>query len=412
MRFSKRPLLPMSRAWLLPEHVADVLPAEARRVELLRRRLLDLAAAHGFELVIPPLVEHVDSLLSGTAGELDLKTFKLVDQISGRQLGIRADITPQAARIDAHLLNREGVVRLCYCGSVLHARPVGPTARRELLQFGAEVFGHAGLEADLEVQQLALEGVAASGAGGLVVDLADARILRGVLAGVALDAPALEQLAQALAAKDAPRVQALAKGLPPETGRGLVAMLQLYGGRDVLEHARARLPARPLIRQALDDLDWLAAHLQRAFGDSLRVGFDLADMGGYAYYSGPRFAVYGAGFPDALARGGRYDEVGAVFGRNRPAVGFSLDVLALAAHAPNRPAATAIRAPWSEEPNLREAVRGLRDRGEIVVYALPGAPDGAASHDFDRELLRVGDRWVVSAIDVPHAPLATMDTPS
>jgi ATP phosphoribosyltransferase regulatory subunit len=412
MRFSKRPLLPMSRAWLLPEHVADVLPAEARRVELLRRRLLDLATAQGFELVLPPLVEHVDSLLSGTAGELDLKTFKLVDQISGRQLGVRADITPQAARIDAHLLNREGVVRLCYCGSVLHARPVGPSARRELLQFGAEVFGHAGLEADLEVQQLAVEGVAASGAGGLVVDLADARILRAVLAGVVLDASALQQVAQALAAKDAPRVQALARDLPDEAEQGLVAMLQLYGGREVLGRARERLPQRPLVRQALDDLDWLATHLQRAFGESLRVGFDLADMGGYAYYSGPRFAVYGSGFPDALARGGRYDEVGAVFGRNRPAVGFSLDVLALAAHAPDRPAALAIHAPWGEEPSLREAVRILRERGEIVVYALPGAPHDSASHEFDRELVRVGDRWVVRAIDPRLACLATMDTPS
>ncbi len=402
----------MSRAWLLPEHVADVLPAEARRVELLRRRLLDLATAQGFELVLPPLVEHVDSLLSGTAGELDLKTFKLVDQISGRQLGVRADITPQAARIDAHLLNREGVVRLCYCGSVLHARPVGPSARRELLQFGAEVFGHAGLEADLEVQQLAVEGVAASGAVGLVVDLADARILRAVLAGVVLDTSALQQVAQALAAKDAPRVQALARDLPHEAGQGLVAMLQLYGGREVLGRARERLPQRPLVRQALDDLDWLATHLQRAFGESLRVGFDLADMGGYAYYSGPRFAVYGSGFPDALARGGRYDEVGAVFGRNRPAVGFSLDVLALAAHAPDRPAALAIHAPWGEEPSLREAVRILRERGEIVVYALPGAPQDSASHEFDRELVRVGDRWVVRAIDSGPASLATMDTPS
>lgn len=399
----------MSRAWLLPEHVADVLPAEARRVELLRRRLLDLAAAHGFELVMPPLVEHVESLLSGTAGELDLKTFKLVDQISGRQLGLRADITPQAARIDAHLLNREGVVRLCYCGSVLHARPVGPSARRELLQFGAEIFGHSGLEADLEVQQLALEGVAASGAEGLVVDLADARILRGVLAGVALDAAALRQLADALAAKDTPRIEALAASLPAEAAVGLRAMLHLYGGAEVLARAREQLPARAPIWQALDDLGWLAAHLQRAFGTGLRVGFDLADMGGYAYYSGPRFAVYGPGFPDALARGGRYDEVGSVFGRNRPAVGFSLDVLALAAHAPERPAVTAIRAVWGEETGLREAVRRLRDQGETVVYALPGASPGVASHAFDRELVSVADRWVVRAIEPGPLPSVRTD---
>ncbi|MFM7533828.1 MAG: ATP phosphoribosyltransferase regulatory subunit [Rubrivivax sp.] len=400
----------MSRAWLLPEHVADVLPAEARRVESLRRRLLDLAYSCGFELVIPPLVEHVESLLSGTAGELDLRTVKLVDQISGRTLGLRADITPQAARIDAHLLNREGVVRLCYCGSLLHARPVGPAARRELLQFGAEVFGHAGLEADLEVQQLALEGVAGSGTQGLVVDLADARVLRGVLAGAALDAQGLQQVAQALAAKDAPRLQALAAALPRESGQGLLALLHLYGGPQVLEQARACLPERALIRQALQDLEWLANQLQRNFGARVQVGFDLADMGGYAYYSGPRFAIYGTGFPDALARGGRYDEVGAIFGRNRPAVGFSLDVLALAAQAPAEGAPPAIRAAWADEPGLRDAVRNLRERGEVVVQDLPGAPAEAASHTFDRELIRVGERWVVRAIEPRPALHETKET--
>ncbi len=391
----------MSRAWLLPEHVADVLPAEASRVESLRRRLLDLAARHGFELVMPPLLEHVDSLLSGTAGELDLRTFKLVDQLSGRQLGLRADITPQAARIDAHLLNREGVVRLCYCGPVLHARPVASQARRELLQFGAEIFGYAGLEADLEVHQLAVEAVACSGAAGLVVDLADARILRGVLAGAMLDATSLQELAHALSAKDGPRVRELSSSLPAEVAQALQVLLGLYGGTEVLERARQLLPARPLIHHALDDLRRLAEHLRSTFGSVLRVGFDLADTGGYAYYSGPRFSVYGAGFPDALARGGRYDEVGAVFGRNRPAVGFSLDVLALAARADDLPATPAILARWSEEPGLHEAVRRLREQGETVVYDLPGtASAGAAPSHFDRELVRVGERWAVRALDV------------
>jgi ATP phosphoribosyltransferase regulatory subunit len=397
----KAAVFSMSRAWLLPEHVADVLPAEASRVESLRRRLLDLAARHGFELVMPPLLEHMDSLLSGTAGELDLRTFRLVDQLSGRQLGLRADITPQAARIDAHLLNRDGVVRLCYCGPVLHARPVASQARRELLQFGAEIFGHAGIEADLEVHQLALEVVACSGAAGLVVDLADARILRGVLAGALLDAAALQELAHALSAKDSPRVQQLSSGLPADTARALQVLLGLYGGFEVLDRAHQELPARPLIHQALRDLRRLAEHLCSTFGAALRVGFDLADAGGYAYYSGPRFSVYGAGFPDSLARGGRYDEVGAVFGRNRPAVGFSLDVLALAGRADDLPTAPAIRAAWSDEPGLHEAVRRLREQGEKVVYDLPGASAaGGALPPCDRELVRVGERWAIQALGV------------
>ena len=178
----------MSRAWLLPEHIADILPAQAARVEQVRRQLLDQAGRRGFELVIPPLLEHLDSLLSGTGRELELQTFTLVDQLSGRLLGLRADTTPQAARIDAHLLNRAGVTRLCYCGPVVHTRPAGPGASREPLQFGAEIFGHAGLEAEMEVLDLALDAVGEVGVAPPVVDLADARILRGVLAGVPLDA--------------------------------------------------------------------------------------------------------------------------------------------------------------------------------------------------------------------------------
>ncbi|MFZ4649678.1 MAG: ATP phosphoribosyltransferase regulatory subunit [Rubrivivax sp.] len=397
----------MSRAWLLPEHLADALPAEARRMETLRRSLLDLAARHGFEHVVPPLLEHLDSLLSGTAGELDLHTFKLVDQLSGRTLGLRADTTPQAARIDAHLLNRPGVTRLCYCGPVLHARPEGATASRELLQFGAEIFGHPGLQADLEVQELALDGVAQAVAGPLLIDLADARILRGVLGGLQLDASLLGELVAALSAKDAPRLESLTSGLPDAARLALVELARLYGGPEVIERARSVLPHAPLIVQALDDLTWLAAHLHAAF-PTLRVGFDLADMGGYAYYSGTRFAIYAAGCRAALARGGRYDEVGSVFGRNRPAAGFSLDVRALAAHMREVGAAAAIRATWSEEPQLREAVRRLREAGESVIYLLPGQDTESGAPACDRELICTGGRWVVRALDactaVDHTP--------
>jgi ATP phosphoribosyltransferase regulatory subunit len=384
----------MLSAWLLPEHIADVLPAEAARIEQLRRSLLDRARCCGFELVIPPLLEHLESLLSGTGRELDLRTFKLVDQLSGRTLGLRGDTTPQAARIDAHLLNREGVTRLCYCGPVLHTRPQGLRASREPLQFGAEIFGHAGLEADLEAQELALDAVRSAGVRKLVIDLADARVLRGVLAGVPLDAARLQDLVQALSEKDGPALDALAHGAPEAARRALRSLLGLYGGHEVLAEAARVLPDRSLIRQALDDLAWLASHL-RAADPELQVGFDLSDMSGYAYYSGPRFALYGAGWSDALARGGRYDEVGAIFGRNRPAVGFSLDLKALAEVGRLPAKVGAILAPWSEDAALRAVVRRLREDGEVVVFVLPGHDQQGQAVACDRELVSVGGRWVV-----------------
>jgi ATP phosphoribosyltransferase regulatory subunit len=391
----------MSRAWLLPEQIADVLPSQARRVEELRRALIDRARGYGYELVQPPLVEHLESLLSGTGAELDLKTFKLVDQLSGRMLGVRADMTPQVARIDAHLLNREGVTRLAYCGSVLHARADGALSSRELLQFGAEVYGHAGLEADLEVIDLALdavvETVGSAGITEVMLDLGDARVLRALLAGAAFDAPRLTELATVLSRKDAAALAALSQPLAPEARAGLLALLRLYGGAEVIEAARQALPQREPIRRALDDLAWLAAHVQQAH-PQVRIGFDLADLSGYAYYSGPRFAVYARGSNAALSRGGRYDEVGAVFGRNRPAVGFSADVRELAAAAPGEGAHAAIRAPWSQSAELREAVRRLRAQGHTVVCALPGHEQETQEYDCDRELVQAAGQWVVKAL--------------
>ena len=393
----------MLSAWLLPEHIADVLPAQARRVEHLRRALLDRALAYGFELVMPPLLEHLESLLSGTGRELDLKTFKLVDQLSGRMLGLRADTTPQAARIDAHLLNRDGVTRLCYCGAVLHTLPAGPSATREPLQFGAEIFGHAGLEADLEAAELALDCLQLACVGPLVIDLADARVLRGVLAGVALDATQLQSVVLALSEKDASALDVLTCDLPAAARNGLRALLRLYGGDEVIAAARRELPSGPLVSAALDQLQWLAAHLRTAV-PQLKIGFDLSDMSGYAYYSGLRFAVYGAGSSDALARGGRYDEVGAIFGRNRPAAGFSLDLKALAEVAGPSSAPPAIRAPWGEDPALRAAVRRLRDDGETVLAMLPGHEFEAQAYVCDRELVHVDGHWVLRALGAASLP--------
>ncbi len=387
----------MSSAWLLPEHIADVLPAQARRLEELRRSLLAMASSYGFEQVMPPLLEHLESLLTGTGRELDLRTFKLVDQLDGRSLGVRADCTPQVARIDAHLLNRSGVTRLCYCGPVLHTLPQGPLATREPLQLGAEIYGHGGLEADLEVLDLALDGLHAAGLRELVLDLADARIVRGVLDGLALPGSVLDAVVAALAGKNAAELARLARGFPAGVQAGLLALPRLYGDVAVLEQARRELPAHPQIAAALDDLGWLASHLAHSHPE-VRIGFDLADMGGYSYYSGARFAVYAPGVADALLRGGRYDEVGAVFGRNRPAVGFSTDLKMLVASASPPPRRMAVRAPWRDDAALRAAIRRLRSQGDTVVCILPGHDHEGEEFDCDRELFAVDGQWALRAL--------------
>jgi ATP phosphoribosyltransferase regulatory subunit len=388
----------MVSAWLLPEHIADVLPAQARQVERMRRTLLDVAGGYGYELVIPPLIEHLESLLSGTGRELDLRTFKLVDQLSGRTVGMRADSTPQVARIDAHLLNRDSVTRLCYCGPLLHTLPSGLHGTREPLQFGAEIFGHPGLEADLEVIDLALDCAQAVGLQTPTLDMSDARIVRGLLAGAPIDVSRIHALVEALAAKDLALVSELSADLPSETRDGLHGLLRMYGGDEVLSVAEELLPKRPLISAALRDLRLLARHVREAYPE-VRVGYDLADVGGYSYYSGARFAIYAAGSSDALLRGGRYDEVGAVFGRSRPAVGFSVvDLKELAERAPVGRPTPVIRAPWSEDPGLRAAVRQLRQQGESVVCLLPGHDLDGAGFDCDRELVLTGSTWTVRTL--------------
>ncbi len=380
-------------AWVLPDHIADVLPSEARHIEELRRELLDMARCYGYELVIPPLLEHLESLLSGAASALDLQTFKLVDQLSGRMLGLRADSTPQVARIDAHLLNRRGVTRLCYCGPVLHTRPGGPHATREPLQLGAEIYGHAGLEADLEVLSLALAGLSAVKAQALAVDMADARIVRALTSGMALSATGLSQIHAALAAKDLSELKVLTRDAPAASRRGLLALPLLYGGAEVLTEAEKLLPPGPLIAQALAELRWLAHRVE-----GVRVSFDLADLRGYAYYSGATFSIYARGGSDALVRGGRYDEVGAVFGRNRPAAGFSLDLKALVGVLAPRPLRAAIRSPWRDAGALRSAIAALRAQGETVVCALPGHDHEEDEFHCDRELVEFAGSWQVQTI--------------
>jgi len=380
-------------AWVLPDHIADVLPSEARHIEELRRDLLDMARCYGYELVMPPLLEHLASLLTGTGQALNLQTFKLVDQLSGRSMGLRADTTPQVARIDAHLLNRRGVARLCYCGPVVHTRPASPHATREPLQFGAEIYGHAGLEADLEALQLALDCLKAARLPSFTVDMADVRIVSALLADVSLDAETRTQVHAALAAKDVTTLTQLTRDFPTASRQGLLALLDLYGDVSVLDKAEKVLPRLPAVRESLSNLKWLASQL-----DGTPLSFDLADLRGYAYYSGVRFAVYAEGVSDALLRGGRYDEVGAVFGRKRPAVGFSLDLKTLVGAVAARPLRAAIRAPWGESPALRQAIARLRGQGETVVCVLPGHESEIDEFQCDRELTEVAGQWVVSAI--------------
>ena len=380
-------------AWVLPDHIADVLPSEARHIEELRRDLLDTARGYGYELVMPPLIEHLESLLTGTGEALGLQTFKLVDQLSGRSLGLRADTTPQVARIDAHLLNRQGVTRLCYCGPVLHTRPSRPHATREPLQLGAEIFGHAGHEADLEVLTLALDCLHAARVQDVSVDLADARILRNLLEGVELPGQEMALLQESLAAKDVSSLRQVAALLPEPLRAPLLALPGLYGGVEVLDQAAQVFANVPRILPILDELRWLAQQLV-----GVGVTFDLADMRGYAYYSGARFSIYAPGASDALVRGGRYDEVGAVFGRMRPAVGFSLDLRELVEVLPVRPLKGAIRAPWGHEADLREAIAGLRLRGEVVVCILPGHESEIDEFHCDRELVNSAGQWVVKSL--------------
>ncbi len=380
-------------AWVLPDHIADVLPSEARHIEELRRVLLDTARCYGYELVMPPLLEHIESLLTGTGRALDLQTFKLVDQLSGRMLGLRADSTPQVARIDAHLLNRTGVTRLCYCGPVLHTRPDKPHATREPLQFGAEIYGHGGQEADLEILSLALDCVRAARLPEPIVDLADLRIVDALLAGVRATPAQLDDIHQALAAKDAATLAGATRGFDPAARAGLQALVDLYGDTGVIARARRSLPSLPGIGVALDSLDWLVAQLP-----GVSVGIDLADLRGYDYYSGVRFSIFSPSAADAVVRGGRYDAVGAAFGRDRPAVGFSLDVKALVAAVAPRPLHAAIRAPWSDCAQARAAIASLRARGETVVCILPGHASQVDEFQCDRELLQVAGQWVVQAL--------------
>jgi len=379
--------------WVLPDHIQDALPPEAEKLERVRRRLLDTFRGHGYQLVMPPLLEYLDSLTTGAGQDLKLRTFKLVDQLSGRTMGVRADMTPQAARIDAHLLNRDGVSRLCYCGSVLHTLPSTLTATREPLQLGAELYGHAGLDADLEVIRLLAAAMRAAEVPANRIDLGHVGLFRALAARAGLVPEREEVLFDLLQAKDIPDLRELVASVAEPVRSALLALPGLYGGPEVLDEARARLPDEPEIRAALDDLCRLATSLA-----DLPISFDLADLRGYHYHSGVVFAAYGDGSPAALALGGRYDRIGEAFGRARAATGFSLDLRELVLRLPDPERARAILAPAEADAELESLVAGLRAQGEIVMTALSGHDGYWKEAGCDRQLIRRDGRWAVEAL--------------
>lgn len=391
--------------WLLPESIADVLPSEARRIEELRRRLLDLYRSYGYELVMPPLIEHLDSLLTGSADDLGLRTFQLVDQLSGRTLGLRADMTPQVARIDAHLLNREGVTRLCYAGSVLHTRPQGLLATREPIHAGAELYGHAGIEADLEVVDLLVRSLDAAGVGRVRIDLCHAAIVPALLAlhGVG-ETSDVETLYALLRGKDVPGLDEWLRGAPAGLRVALQALVHLHGrvadaaspaADSPLARARAALPQAAQVAAALDQLERLCASPLWRRWPGVELSIDLADLRGYRYHNGVTFAAYVEALPYAIARGGRYDNVGRAFGRARPATGFSIELRALAGLRNELEPVPAIRAPWSDDASLIETIAALRASGEVVIQVLPGHEQEHEEFTCDRELALDEGRWTV-----------------
>jgi len=339
--------------WLLPEYIADALPAEAERIERLRRTLLDHFRSHGFEFVMPPMLEYLESLLTGTGQDLKLRTYKLVDQLTGRTMGVRADIT----------------------------------------QIGAELYGHAGLEADIEIQALALASLKLAGLTDITLDLSHAGILRALIEDDAVATRQAAELIALLRAKDLPGLQALAAGFTAPVRDAVLALASLHGGVEVLARAKELLPAKPAVAAALDALALLAHS-----AGVVRVNIDLADLSGYQYESGVIFALYVPGLPNAVARGGRYDQVGEAFGRARPATGFSMDLREIARLLPAAAPAPAIRAPWGLEPALQSLIASLRAAGEIVIQSLPGHERDQQEFDCDREIVADQGQFIIKPL--------------
>ena len=387
--------------WLLPDGIEEVLPPEAARIETARRRVLDLFQRWGYELVITPHVEFLESLLTGAGQDLDLKTFKVIDPLSGRQMGLRADITPQVARVDAHTLRREGPSRLCYAGSVLHAKPHALATSRSPIQLGAELYGDSSATGDLEVISLMLDTLKLVDVPDLHMDLGHVGIYRGLARAAGLAEDAEQRLFDALQRKAMDEIFALTASVEPGLAGMLRALARLCGGRETLDAARSVLSGAPnAVLTALDDLVHIADQLAMRF-PQLPLYFDLGELRGYHYHTGVVFAVFVPGVGQSIAQGGRYDDIGADFGRARPATGFSTDLKTLVSlgNAELLEPMLGIWAPCSSDMALWETVCRLREGGERVVQALDGQQSEAAPvAGCDRQLQMQDGGWVVTQL--------------
>jgi ATP phosphoribosyltransferase regulatory subunit len=383
--------------WQLPDGMEEVLPGQAEAVENLRRALLDLYHSWGYRLVIPPLMEFTESLLVGLGEDLDLLTFKLTDQFSGRTLGIRADITTQVARIDAHSLAESGVTRLCYAGSTLHTRPKSLMASRSPIQLGAELYGDDSLGADVEIVRLMLATLETTGLSGITLDLGHVGIYEAVLATACLSGEQEATVFDALQRKSVPDLNLALVGVEPDIAALIVALVDLHGDETVLEAARSLFAeAAPGALTGIDALQEVACNLRQQ-SPELDIYFDLSELRGYHYHTGLVFAAYVAGCGQALANGGRYNDVGAVFGRARPATGFATDLKSLMAMRPTTSAKhQAISVPNADDPALNLRVRELRAEGEVVINCLSGSPDPQC----DRHLVESDGHWQVQPLSL------------
>lgn len=380
------------RNWLLPEYIEDVLPAEAARIETLRRKLLDLFKVHGYQYVIPPMLEYMESLITGVGHDLDLATFKVVDQLTGRLMGVRADMTPQAARIDAHLLNHQGTTRLCYAGSVLRTKPDGLAQTREPLQLGAELYGHAGIASDIEIQRLLIKALHVIGIEQVQIDFSHVNVFGSLIESSNIN-PQLEQaLYAALQSKDQSSVAQLSRDLDKVTREALLHLTELNGDQSILAKAGKVLPATPAISSALQSLQQAADGLQDL---DVSVSFDLSELRGYHYHSGIVFAAYAQGYKGPLALGGRYDEVGQAFGRARSATGFSLDLRGVVTALPQAKSEMAIFAPAIVDTALTEKIDALRQEGHVVIQELPDTQSDMSELNCSRKLEHYNSGWHV-----------------
>jgi ATP phosphoribosyltransferase regulatory subunit len=380
--------------WLLPEFVEDVLPAEAIHIEGMRRKIMDLLRVHGYQQVMPPILEYVESLLTGSGSDMDLRMFKVIDQLSGRMMGLRADMTPQVARIDAHLLNFDGITRLCYANSVLHTVPSGITKTREPLQVGAELYGHSGLESDFEIQRLMLQCLSVSGMNEVHLDLGHVAVFRGLIKGAGISRELETELYAVLQAKDISTLKELCAKLQQKTREALLLLPELYGDKKVLADAASRLPDYPEIKSALNELRIAEEELKPVID---KIAFDLTDLRGYHYHTGMVFAAYADGCSNAVALGGRYDEIGKAFGRARPATGFSMDLRELSRIIKPQSYPKAISAPYDKGSKaLENKIEQLRESGQIVVMEFPEQKGKSA--DCDRQLVFHEGQWIVKEI--------------